>query len=428
MSKDKIDIRGEYPHDFNEGIAEELVRVFVDKFKKKNTVMGIVGYDVRVTSKKIFRKVLGVIEEELPKVNLIDLGLCTTPQMQFITNYLGADFGIIVTASHNPSEYNGLKAIWNKDPIRVVSKKKPIDIYAEYIAEVSDIRHPMRVVFDSSNGTTGLVLEKIIPKLSDVGVTLINDTPDGNFPAHGPNPIQPSALLDITDAVKKNNADIGVVYDADGDRAVFVDEKGKMIDVEIIACLLASYLNPNGEKGVMIDSTVGKTFKENVEVKEIITVPVHSDINSLMNAEKIAFGFERSGHFYFPVNLSEVGKKFNFDSGILAAVYVISAISKLMAEEGLESVSEYVRQFSGEHRRVHKDFKVKEVDKVIENIEREYKTGKVSKLDGLTVEYKDWWFNVRSSTTEPVVRLNVEANSEELLKEKFDELMKIILV
>ena len=251
---------------------------------------------------------------------------------------------------------------------------------------------------------------------------IINARPDGKFPAHGPNPLKTSATRELSRAVLREKADLGIIFDGDGDRAFFVDEKGKRIDTEIISTLMAEHLRA---KTVVVDSSVGWVFKRNMSkcVQKVVISPVgHDHIPRVMDEEGATFAFERSGHFYFKV--SSGTSKFNFDSGILAAIFAINSVSGFLSHG--KTLSEFAENFSGRYFRHHRDFTVKEPYKIIDKIKKRFGGGKRSSQDGLSIEYKGWWFNVRPSSTEPLLRLSVEADSEKLLKAKFNKIISII--
>lgn len=297
---------------------------------------------------------------------------------------------------------------------------KYFNLYAGFLRKASVIRRPLKVVFDCSNGTTGLVIKKFLqPTTHNLQSILINGKPDGNFPAHGPNPTIKGVLKQLQKTVLQNKADLGVIFDADGDRAFFVDNKGRAIDSDIIAYLLIWHFDA---KKVMIDLITGwlvkKIAKRELNVKIIESRVGHYFMKKLMRKEKLEFGSERSGHYYF-------NKFFYLDSGIMAAIEVMNAVSKLPY-----SLADFVDLLTGFYFKTGEvNFKFSgSMENIISALRRKYGklAQKISRLDGITMEFPEWWFNVRFSGTEPLLRLNLETENSGMLKRKFREIKKII--
>jgi len=293
-----------------------------------------------------------------------------------------------------------------------------LEDYSKFLQEFLKPQKKLKVVFDSSNGVTSLVLKKL--KARNLKFEIINGKLDGDFPAHGPNPLNPGATDQLQAAVKKNKADLGAVFDADGDRAFFVDDKGRLIDPDAIARLLIWNLKP--EK-IIVDSSSGWLVKKLIagNLKIIPCQVGHYFIKKLMREQKADLGAERSGHYYFSFrNFGEDG--FYMDSGILAAIEVINAVSKLPYR-----LSDFV-DLLPRYYRSEIDINVghiKDKEHLLKKIEDDYsKIGLADKsyLDGLTMEFSDWWFNIRFSQTEPLVRLNIEALAEAKLQEEVSKL------
>ncbi|MDP3052797.1 MAG: hypothetical protein Q8N22_02495 [bacterium] len=265
----------------------------------------------------------------------------------------------------------------------------------------SRLARPLKVVFDCSNGVAGLVLKKIKSPLNSKFI-ILNSEPDGDFPAHGPNPSKPGATKQLQAAVKKHKADLGIIFDADGDRMLCVDNKSRFVDPEVSARLLIWHLKP---KKIIIDTTTGWLVKKLATYNQkLITSKVGQYfIKQKMRAENADFGAERSGHYYFR-------EFFGLDSGILAAIEVINAVSELPYK-----LSDFV-DFLPQYYRSEIDISVNQRNQrqsalLLKKIEQTYKNQalKISRLDGLTMEFADWWFNLRFSQTEPLLRLNIEA-------------------
>ena len=294
-----------------------------------------------------------------------------------------------------------------------------LELYSDFLKKFLKPKRKLKVVFDCSNGTTGIILKKLFrqPDVKpQVSVVLINDNPDGSFPAHGPNPLIKGATKQLEKAVKEEKADLGVIFDSDGDRAFFVDGLGRLIDGDAVTKLLIEELNP---KNIVVDINTGWLIKKS---KVIISRTGTYFIKEAMGKYKANLGAERSGHYYF----SSGKNKFYFDSGILAAIHMINHISKMKSEEFyayLGNLEKYCR-FS-------EDFIVSEKNKkkILNLIIRKYgkSAEKISKLDGITIEFEKWWYNVRPSNTEDLLRLNIETIDKKMLKKKLREIKKLIV-
>lgn len=299
-----------------------------------------------------------------------------------------------------------------------------IKIYANFLKKFLEPQRKLKVVFDCSNGTAGLVLKNLLkPKIQSLSPILINEKPDGNFPAHGPNPLVPGALKQIRKTVIKHKADFGVIFDADADRVFFIDNLGKFINPDIIARLLIWRLKP---KKTIIDIRTGWLVRKLTtddrrpttnSSQFTISKAGHYFIKKLMRKIGADFSAEYSGHYYF--------KNFFYaDSGILVAIEIINAVSKLPYR-----LSDFVDLLPRYHRSDELNFEIKnDEERLMKKAEKTYKTEatKISKLDGLTMEFSDWWFNLRLSNTEPLARLNIETTSKNLLNRKIKEFKKLI--
>lgn len=294
-----------------------------------------------------------------------------------------------------------------------------IKTYADFLKKSVKIKKPLRVVFDCSNGTTGLVLKELFKTHQLINSKLINWRPDGRFPAHGPNPMLAGAMDDLSKAVLKNKADLGVIFDADGDRVFFVDNKGKPVIADAAIFLLAK----NFKGPVALPVNVGILARELLTKsrRKIIDSRIgHYFVKKLIKEKKINFAGEISGHYYF--------KNFFYaDSGIFAAMEFINAVSKLPAPLSvwIDSLSKYFH--SGEL-----NFEVKDKEGMMKKIEALYKelAEKISHLDGLTMEGSspagEWRFSLRPSNTEDLLRLNLEAKDEVVFKKELQNLKSLL--
>ncbi|MEK7147007.1 MAG: hypothetical protein AAB772_01995 [Patescibacteria group bacterium] len=309
--------------------------------------------------------------------------------------------------------------------------------YVGFLKKFFDVRRPLKVVFDCSNGTVGLVASKL--KIKNLELKIINARPDGNFPAHGPNPMVAGALKQLQKTVLKNKADLGAIFDADGDRVFFVDNHGRLVDSDAIAYLLIWYFNV---KKAMVDVRTGwlvkKIVKKELNVKIIESRVGHYFMKKMMRREKLEFGAERSGHYYF-------NKFFYLDSGLMAAIEVINAVSKLPY-----SLADFADLLTAFYNAGEVNFKFNgNMKNIIAALRRKYGKAaqRISRLDGITMEFKDrfasrsfalssetpreklgegWWFNIRFSNTEPLLRLNLETQNKDDLQKHFHQIKTLI--
>ena len=288
-----------------------------------------------------------------------------------------------------------------------------INLYAKFLKRSLKPKRPLRVILDCSNGTTGLVLEKLLKGNKLIDYKLINAKPDGNFPAHGPNPLLRGATTQLEWEVKKNKADLGIIFDADGDRVFFVDDRGRLTDAHEIGFALMKMFKPP-----YVVSTIASWRLK--KVRGAVISPVgHYFFKNIMRKKNASVGLEHSGHFYF--------KDFFYcDSGILSAVMIMNFISELEGglADWLDALPKYYR--SGEI-----NFKVSDKKVMLEKIRKIHnaKASKISNLDGLTLEFGgDYWMNVRPSNTENLLRLNVEARTKKILETELKKIRKVIIL
>ena len=436
------DIRGKVPSELNPELAYKVAKAFSGFINAKSVV---IGYDIRKSS--------GIISDAVKKgltengVDVIDIGLCGTEMIYYATPYFKADGGIMITASHNPPEYNGMKFV-KKDSVPVgydsglkevekmiINNKIPTaagspgKVISENIMEgfINHLKQfykpekikPFKVVVNAGNGCAGLALDAIEKELPIKMIKIFNE-PDSDFPNGVPNPLLPQNRKPTIDAVTSNNADLGVAWDGDFDRCFFFDEKGNFIEGYYIVGLLAkSILKENpGEKIVhdprLVWNTLDVVKKMNGEAVE--SVSGHAFIKEKMRKVNAIYGGEMSAHHYFRENAYS-------DSGMipfLLTMQLMSAENKKLSQLVEEMIEAY--PCSGEIN--------SEIDKPEEKLkvlEEKYSDGEISKIDGLSVAYNNWRFNVRLSNTEPIIRLNVESKGDiALMKEKTEELLKVI--
>ncbi|MCH7730316.1 phosphomannomutase/phosphoglucomutase [Patescibacteria group bacterium] len=441
------DIRGIYPDSIDEEIAEKVGRAYAIILKgenpgKKLTV--VVGEDMRLSSPSLKKSLIkGLTESGL---NVSDVGLVSTPTFYFAVAYYKYDGGIQVSASHNPKEYNGLKMtrgrgipvggdtgimeikdlvvknkFENAKTKGKVAKRDNVLIDAEIVQskniDTSKIK-PFKIVADAANAMGALDLEAVFSQLSCKLVKL-NFKLDGTFPAHHPDPLKEETLTQLKEAVVKEKADMGIAPDGDGDRYFFIDEKGETVPQPILRGLMAQIeLKENPGATVCYDVRPGRITRDMIEEvggKAVVTRVGHSLIKETMLKEDAVFGGESSGHYFY-----------KFPYGTFEAPIVLVLKFLLYLSEQNKPLSEVIKPYkryfhSGE---INSDVKDKEAK--MEEIVKKYSDGKLSRLDGITIEYPDYWFNVRASNTEPLLRFALEAKTKELMGKKRDEITKLI--
>ena len=439
------DIRGIYPKELDERAAYLIGRAFV-KFFKKPRLKIVVGRDNRLSSPSLFKALTkGIIDQG---ADVIDIGLSTTPMHYFTVAYFKFDGGVMITASHNPPQYNGFKFVREKAipisgktglkeikklttgypqsgcgnvitrPGRVVKK----EVLKKYIAfNLKDFNLKkiklLKIVIDTANAVPGILVPKIFKK-TNCKIYHLFAKLDGSFPNHFPSPHEEKNLKGLKKEVLRKGADLGIAFDGDGDRIIFVEKKGKMIPGDLITALLISLIlkeNP-GEK-VLCDVRSSNVVRD--VVKESGGIPVigrigHSFIKERMRRENIIFQGELNGHYYLRENYF-----------CEAPFFVIFKVLEEMSKSG-KNISELVEPFRRYYHSGEINFKVKNKKKVLKTLENKFRGGRVLKIDGLRIDFPDWWFNVRPSHTEPVLRLVVEAKTKKLMEEKKKEISSLI--
>ena len=436
------DIRGKVPGELNTDLAYKIGRAYTTLIDAKKI---IVGYDVRESSGEISEALMRGINDS--GADVINIGLCGTEMVYYSTPHFDADGGIMITASHNPPEYNGMKFVkkgsvpvgydsgLNKveqmiveneigkigDKKGSVSNENVLSGFIDHLNQFFDPGKidPIKVVVNAGNGCIGPALDAIEGKLP-IKMIKVFFEPDSKFPNGVPNPLLPENRKSTMEAVIKNEADLGVAWDGDYDRCFFFDENGNFIDGYYIVGLLAKSILKNNPGGKIVHdprliwNTLDIVQKAGGEA--VVSKSGHAYIKAKMREVNAVYGGEMSAHHYFRDNAYS-------DSGMIPFLLVL----QLMGEESKkisELVGEMIKNYpcSGEINSTID----KPADKIKE-IEKKYSDGKIDELDGLSVEYDDWRFNLRMSNTEPIVRLNVESRgNEKLMKKKTKELLKLI--
>ncbi|HZJ49801.1 MAG TPA: phosphomannomutase/phosphoglucomutase [Actinomycetota bacterium] len=436
------DVRGTYPDEIDEDAARRIGAALA-RFCDASRLA--VGRDMRTSSEALARAFARGASSVGAEV--LDLGLVSTDGLYFASGKLDVP-ACMVTASHNPGRYNGFKPCRaGAAPIGSESGLKDIQALAEKgeaVAEVSDGRDsdlgeqldiigdysahcrsfvevdalkPLKVVVDAGNGMAGLTVPVVFADLPFQLVPLYFEL-DGTFPNHPASPIEPENLVDLQRAVQETGSDLGIAFDGDADRMFLVDERSNLVSGSTTTALVAERVlkKQPGERiiyNLICSWTVPEVIKENGG-EPIRTRVGHSFIKDVMATTGAAFGGEHSGHYYFRDN-------FRADSGMIAALLVLEALS-LAGKPLSELLEPYYRySASGEI-----NSEVEDQQERLEALAAGYQQGKQDRTDGLTIEFEDWWFNCRPSNTEPLLRLNLEARTEELMKTKRDEVLSLI--
>jgi phosphomannomutase len=434
------DVRGIYPAEVDEEGAYAIGRAYVEQFEPRRIA---VGRDMRLSSPTMAAETIRGASEG--GADVLDLGMVGTEMVYFAVGELGLDGGIEVTASHNPKEYTGMKIV-RRGALPVGGDSGLLDIrdralagfgaaprrgevsehdvwpaYVERVLSFIDISavEPLRVVIDAANGMAGMMLPPILERLPIDAVPHFFE-PDGSFPNHEPNPLLPENREFIVAKTREEGADVGVAFDGDADRCFFVDDTGDFVPGDFVTTLLAeSVLEKEPGAKVIYDLRASWAVPETVERAggvPLINRVGHAFIKQRMRQEGALFGGEVSGHYYFR-DFSQA------DSGVVPFLLMLELVSRRgrKLSELLKPLRE--RYFiTGELNTPVPDVAVK----LQELKERFGPEGTVSHLDGISVEAGDWHMNVRPSNTEPLLRLNLEARSKELMERKRDEVLAVI--
>jgi phosphomannomutase len=432
------DIRGVVPDELDAAAARRIGRASA-RFLRAPRIA--IGRDARRSSPELFEALLAGVTEE--GVSVVDLGLVCTPMLYFGVEQLGTGGGIMLTASHNPPQYNGFKlcrehaipigeasglkqierladSIGGEPPAARRGGVERVDVrsgYVEHVLGVGKAAPRLKVAIDCGNGMAGVGLEPLLARLP-LEVTRLYFEPDGSFPNHEADPLKLENLHDVCQAVRRTQSDFGVAFDGDADRAVFVDDQAQPIASDLLTGLLARRQlsrHPGGR--VLYDLRSSRVTAEEISaaggVPEMCRVG-HSFVKARMREAGAIFAGELSGHMYFRFSETLVA-----DDGIAAFVAVLDLLGA--ERRPLSQLVAPLRRYaaSGEINR-----KVKDIPRGLAAIEAEHAGApEISHLDGLRVAYPDWWFNLRPSNTEPVIRLNLEAGSQQKMAAHRDALL-----
>jgi phosphomannomutase len=431
------DVRGTYPDQLNEEVAELIGRAFV-QFLQPKTVA--VGRDMRASSQPLFEAFTRGVTSQ--GADVVDLGLTSTDELYFAVGKFGYPAGVMITASHNPKQYNGFKLCREgaialsaetgvyaiRDIVAAGRFDAPArrgtivarDVLPEFVDHClsfidRDAIRPLKIAIDCGNGMGGLIVPAIFKHLPVEVVPLYFDL-DGDFPNHPASPIEPENMADVQRAVREHHADLGAAFDGDADRVFITDEHGALVGGDMVTALVADMLL-RGHPGstILYNLICSRGVPELIGArggKPVRTRVGHSIIKAVMREENAIFGGEHSGHFYFRDH-------YFADSGLIALLVVLELISREN-----KPVSELLRPLDRRFRSGEINSHVADVPAKLEELERAYRDAdEIDHLDGVTIQYKDWWCNIRPSNTEPLLRLNIEADSSALLARKREELL-----
>jgi phosphomannomutase len=436
------DIRGIHPTQIDGEVARRIGRAFVDYLGAKRVA---VGRDVRVSSPELARGFVRGVSSEGCEV--VDIGIAGTDMLYYYVARHGLDGGAIITASHNPREWNGIKLVrqgalalsgdagikeireWlsagryedepsNSGPTVLSVAIK--DDYAEHCLSFIDRAQlrPLKVVLDAGNGMGIVGAEAILPRLP-LGLEKMYFELDGSFPNHPPDPLVEENRREIMERVAKTGADLGIAWDGDADRCFFIDDTGRFVPGDFVTALLGEMfcLREPGAR-VVYDVRASRAVADRVSAaggSALMHRVGHAFIKKRMRDDNAVFGGEVSGHFYFREN-------WYADNGMIPALLVL----EMLGREGrrFSEILEPLRRryhLSGEI-----NSRVADVAAALQRIRERYRDGRIVELDGISVDYDDWHFNVRPSNTEPLLRLNLEAYSGEEMERRRDEVLSVI--
>ncbi|KKQ90004.1 MAG: Phosphomannomutase [Berkelbacteria bacterium GW2011_GWA2_38_9] len=443
------DIRGTVPDQINPKVAEQIGRAFAGWLSKvrangRSPVLKvIVGRDVRTHSPEIAGALIRGIASQ--SIDVVDVGLITTPMLYFIDASAGFDGGVSVTASHNPAEYNGFKIVREKaiaisgdsgikeigqmatsqnfpDLVKgQVTQEDFTDRYIDHLQTFINFKDlkPAKIVVNPNFGVGSNILKKLANIVPGEFVYL-NSELDGSFPKGKPDPLLPVNRTEISELIKSTGADFGVSWDADGDRVYFLDQNGEFIDGYFTTAVLAeAMLKSHPGSKIIYDPRLTWATIDTVNRNggiPIVCKPGHSFFKQRMRSEDALFAGEMSGHYYFRDN-------FYADDGMLAFLIIWDLYTKKNCQ-----YSDLVKDLKAKYITAGQEFnfEVQDSRSVLAQIEENYTDSQKLEIDGLTIEYPDWRFNLRPSNTEPLIRLNIEAKSQITFNQKLQEITDLI--
>ncbi len=432
------DIRGLYPEQLDEELAYHIGNATAQVLELTGKAFAV-GRDMRLSGPYLKKRFIeGLVDAG---VHVVDVGMLSTPALTYSMHHLNTDGGAMITASHNPSPYGGVKITGpgfkpisgdtGLEDIEKIARAQTVvkedggsikeavtlNAYGEYLSQLLDLKRPLKIVVDGGNGIIGTLFQHVEPKLPGLDIIPMYFDPDGRFPNHDANPLKPENLNDLRKRVVEEKADFGAAFDGDGDRCALVDENGDIVTCDLTTALLAKYyLAKEPDATICYDLRSSHAVPE--LIKELGGKPVetrvgHGFIKATMKETKAAFAGELSGHYYFR-------DFFGADSGLYAFILLANVISEA------DSLSSLIKPLAKYQHSGEINFKVEDPAAVFERI-RKLEGAQVTELDGITAQFDDWWCNVRASNTEPVVRLNLESyKGNDLMEGKLEEIKSVI--
>lgn len=437
------DIRGIYPDELDDTGAYEIGLIFLSLIckrteKKPEDLKIFIARDIRNSSENLYKAIIDALISKGAKV--YDAGLMSVDVIYFAVGKYDYDGGIMVTASHNPGSYGGFKMIssgvewvrggdlWNhkEEMINFPDKTGTIelvDIWREYLDHIfsfvdfSKIKK-LKVVVDSGNGMAGIMIPKILERLPQIELVPMFFEPDGNFPNRNPNPLGEGAYQKLSERVLLERADVGFIYDADSDRVFLIDENGKFLPGDDVLLVIAKQiLERNPGAGVVYNLVSSKNVKEFMEKnggRAIRSEVGYVNMGVHMKEENCIMGGEISAHFSY-------AKNYYSDSGYISFLIILET----MSEEGFK-LSEFIKTNKRWHRFPEIVLPADNMTKMLDNIRSHYRENILDEIDGITVEFSNWWFNARGSNTEPILKVTLEVLNEEDFERRKDEVMKVL--
>ncbi len=441
------DIRGIYSEELDEDLSYKIGRAYAELIKKevkKEQITVAVGRDMRGSSPSLTEAVIKGIAEQ--GVNVVDIGLASTPTFYFGVSYYGYDGGLQVSASHNPAKYNGFKmtraaavpisgetgimeirdaVVKNEFPNsgkkgKVEKREGVLEEQIKFALTQANVKKikPFKVVIDTANGMGGPLMGELFKNLPCELVKMYFEL-DGNFPNHEADPLKDENNRALREKVLEVGADLGIALDGDADRLFFIDEKGKTVDPSILRGILARiFLRGNSGAKICYDIRPGRITNDLIEEGRGVPVVArvgHSLIKEKMREVGAILGVESSGHFFI---------KMPHGTYEVPDIMILKVLQEL-SESG-KTLSEYVQPLQKYYRPGEINFEVSDKDGVFSRLREKYGKNLKYDFDGLSFEWPDWWFNVRASNTENKIRLNLEAVSESVMKEKTEEVSGLI--
>jgi phosphomannomutase len=436
------DVRGVYPSELNEDVAYAIGRCFVPLIGSQRLTVAV-GRDMRPSGRRLSDGFARGASEA--GADVVDIGMVSTDALYFAVGKFDLDGGVMITASHNPAQYNGMK--FTRSQAQAISldtglatireqllsgvlppkaatpgnvtQRDVLDDFAQHCLSFVDRTKikPFRIAVDAGNGMAGETIPHVFRFLPCDVVPLYFEL-DGSFPNHPASPIEAENMIDLQAEVRKHHCDLGVAFDGDADRMFIVDEKGDLIDGSTVTALVAlNTLKKHPGAKILYNLICSRSVPE--LIAKAGGVPIrskvgHSIIKAVMRERDIVFGGEHSGHFYFRDN-------WYADSGMIALLSCL----ELFSEAG-RPVSDVIAPIDTRFRSGEINSQVSDIPTKLQQIQSRYADAQIDDLDGVTISYPDWWMNVRPSNTEPLLRLNVEGDTRALMELHRDEALNLI--